>query len=843
MTPPNECTEAYTGPDHPALREGGPPIERVGPWRLLTSIGSGGMGDVYLGERADGSYEAKVAVKLLRIDPRIDARALGRLRAERRILASLEHPNISRLIDGGELPSGLPWLVMEYIDGQQLDTWCAERKLDLNARIELLLKLCDALAHAHRRLVVHRDLKPSNILVSKAGEPKLLDFGIAKLMAEQDRDGLATAAGMLTPAYASPEQVMGEPISTATDIYQLGLVAYELLTGVRVQAKASTTTPGELKAVVVDQNPERPSDAAARNAQSPVRPSSLRGDLDTILLKAIRKEPARRYGSVDELAADLRRYLERRPISARPDSLWYRTQRFVQRNRTGVAAAAAVLALLAWSFVQERQLRDQAEQAALAAQAAQAQSERERARVTEALGFVERTLARASPTELGIDLKVIDLLEDAAERVRSVEDPGVQASLYHSLARTQSALGRPRVAEGLLREGLTRSEGRLDALDPQRIQLQLSLAELLRLLAEFSELEGLAGELTDALKATRGPFDSQTLQARSWAIQAVQELGDLDRALAMQDALIAEVEAGLGPGPDLVRLLHAQGRVLLRARRDEEAIATFRREVAVRESIGDTEPRAVVWAAGVPLIIDENRARYRQVLVGLDAYRTVVKERLGADAPQLVNADLMQLRSLWKLGDFDPAIEFGRNAIADAERRFGASHQLTLNLRGVHAQALGGSGRHAESLALLSAVRAEQEKIMGTAEPSVLLTMSEEAVQMAALGRHAEALAWLAQARARLRPDHIGGSWHTVPHELDLAEARILRVSGDVNGALAKVRSAFAGLTAEYGDEDALSFDAARELTRILALHDEAEEAATIHSRFPLLAQARPPLP
>lgn len=203
----------------------------------------------------------------------------------------------------------------------------------------------------------------------------------------------------------------------------------------------------------------------------------------------------------------------------------------------------------------------------------------------------------------------------------------------------------------------------------------------------------------------------------------------------------------------------------------------------------------------------------------------------------------MQLRSLWKLGDFDPAIEFGRNAIADAERRFGAGHQLTLNLRGVHAQALGGSGRHAESLALLSAVRAEQETIMGTAEPSVLLTMSEEAVQMAALGRHAEALAWLAQARARLRPDHIGGSWQTVPHELDLAEARILRVSGDMNAALAKVRSAFAGLTGEYGDEDALSFDAARELTRIMELHGEAEKAATIHRRFPQLAQARPPLP
>lgn len=843
MTPPNDSTVQMAEEQQTTLAEGAPPIERVGPWRLLKSIGSGGMGDVYLGERADGSYEAKVAVKLLRVDHRIDATALERLRAERRILASLEHPNISRLVDGGELPSGLPWLVMEYIDGQQIDTWCTEQQLDLNARIELLLKLCEALAHAHRKLVVHRDLKPSNILVSKAGEPKLLDFGIAKLMVEQEREGMATAAGMLTPAYASPEQVMGEPIGTATDVYQFGLVAYELLTGVRAHGKMSTTSPVELKAVVVDQQPARPSDAAAGNAQPPVRPARLRGDLDTILLKAIRKDPARRYGSVDEFAADLRRYLERRPISARPDSLWYRTQRFVERNRVGVAAAAAFVALLASGFVQERALRGQAEQAAQAALAAQAQSERERARVTEALGFVERTLARAAPGELGIDLKVVDLLVDAAERVQSVEDPGVQASLYHSLARTQSALGRPQAAEALLREGLARSEGRLEALDSQRIQLQLSLAEVLRLRAEFSELETLARELAEALKATRGPFDSQTLQARSWLIQAAQYRGDLDQALTLQAALIAEVEAGMAPGPDLVRLLHDQGQMFLRARRDQETIATFRREVAIRQAIGDHEPRAVVWAAFVPVMLDQNRARYEKVLSAIDGYRAVVTEQLGPDAPQLINADMTQLRSLWKLGRFDSAIEFGREAVANAERRMGTEHRIVLNLRVIYAQALGEGGRHAEGLALLSKTRTSLETVLGAAAPEAILTMSREAVQLAALGRLVEAQARFAEARGRMREDSNAGGWSSLPNELDVVEACILRVSGDLDAALAKARSAFAGLTAEYGDEDGFSFDAARELTRILELRGEAEEAAAIHARFPLLAQTTPPLP
>lgn len=843
MTPPNDCTVQIEDTGQTTVAEGAPPIERVGPWRLLKNIGSGGMGDVYLGERADGSYEAKVAVKLLRIDHHLDAMALERLRAERRILASLEHPNISRLVDGGELPSGLPWLVMEYIDGQQIDAWCTERQLDLPARIGLLLKLCDALTHAHRKLVIHRDLKPSNILVSHAGEPKLLDFGIAKLMVEQEREGLATAAGMLTPAYASPEQVLGEPIGTATDVYQLGLVAYELLTGVRAHGRMSTTSPVELKAVVVDQAPVRPSDAAAGNAQPPVRPSRLRGDLDTILLKAIRKEPERRYGSVDEFATDLRRYLEQRPISARPDSLWYRTQRFVQRNRAGVAAAAAVLALLAWGFVQERALRAQAEQAALAAQAAQAQSERERARVTEALGFVERTLARAAPTELGIDLKVVDLLADAAERVKSVEDPGVQASLYHSLARTQSALGRPRVAEALLREGLDQSKGRLDALDAQRIQLQLLLVDVLLTLSEFAEIDARASELAAALEITRGRFDPQTLQVRTWAIRGLQETGQVEQALSRLEALIAEVEPALGPGPDLATLLNTQARMLMRARRDEASIASFRREIAVRAAYGDADPRPVVNATGAPLMMAAARGRYDEVLAGLDAYEALIVERMGPDAPHLLNAHVMRLKALWKQGQFREAVALGRTAVPAAERRLGPRHPLVLNLSNQMAMAMGEGGQHAESLAMLSANRAVRAAVMGAGEPDVLLTMAQEAVQMAALGRHADALRLLAEARAGVSPDRIVEVWAAVPHELDLAEARILRVSGDLQQALAKAGSALNGLTALYSDQDALSTDAARELTRILEQLGKAEEAAAIHVRFPSLAQTPAPLP
>ncbi|MGY6587289.1 MAG: protein kinase domain-containing protein [Wenzhouxiangella sp.] len=845
-TPDDDLTQALDGTQQAVFDDDAPPIERIGSWRLLKRIGSGGMGEVYLGERADGSYEAKVAIKLLRLD-RNNALALERLRAERRILAGLEHPNIARLIDGGELPSGLPWLVMEYVEGEPLDAWCERHQPDLNARIDLLLKICEALAHAHRCLVVHRDLKPSNILVNAAGEPKLLDFGIAKLLSEGEAEGdsnnLATAAMIMTVAYASPEQVMGEPIGTATDIYQLGLIAYELLSGACAQAQASTTRAGALKAIIVDQAPPRPSQAAARQARPPVRPKRLRGDLDTIVLKAIRKEPSRRYGTVEELASDLRCYLQQRPISARPDSLLYRSQRFVQRNRAGVTAAVAVLALLAWGFVQERQLRGEAEQAALAALAAQAESEQERARVSEALAFIERTLARAAPTELGIDLKVVDLLDDAAERVKEIEDPRVQASLYHSLARTQMELGRPGFAEPLLREGLERSEGQLDTLDPERIQLQLLLVEVLHRFTQFAELEVLAGELAEALKVTRGPLDSQTLQARSMVIRAIQYRGDMEQAVALQEALVAEVEAGLGPSPELVTLLRDLGHIYRRANRDQETIDAFNRVVTVREAIGDNDPRAVVWAAFVPLMLDSERARFDQVLAGVGEYRALVVEQLGPDAPHLINADLMELQSLRHLGRFEESVAFGRAAVVNSERRMGADHTLALNLRSFFAQVLGESGRHEEGLAELTATRARLETISGADSPLVLNAMGYEALQLAALGRRAEAMTLLAEARARIREDQSTGFWEHIPHELDIVEARILRASGNLDAALIKARSAFEALSAPDGNEDDSSFRAARELIRILELRGEHEEVAALHARFPLLAQARHPLP
>ena len=354
----------------PAL-DGLVPLEgrRIGQYRLLREIGHGGMGVVYLARRDDQEYRQDVAVKLVRHGLDTDA-VIRRFQHERQILANLTHPNIARLLDGGTTPDGLPYFVMEYVEGLPIDEYCDRQALGLVQRLELFRAVCGAVQHAHNNLVVHRDLKPRNIVVTSGGEPKLLDFGIAKVL---DRE-LATAHGELTviaspmtPEYASPEQVRGEPVTVATDVYALGVVLYELLTG-RRPYRADSSIPYELAREICEVQPDKPSTALSRAAAPLVRgddapaqgtpaPSGLsakprrlrrqlRGDLDNLVLMALRKEPGRRYATVEQLSDDVARYLQRRPLRARPDTLLYRGSRFVQRNRLAVAALSLILVTL-----------------------------------------------------------------------------------------------------------------------------------------------------------------------------------------------------------------------------------------------------------------------------------------------------------------------------------------------------------------------------------------------------------------------------------------------------------------------------------------------------------------
>ena len=323
----------------------------IGHYKLLERIGSGGMGEVYLAERADQQFKMQVAIKLIKRGMDTES-VLRRFQHERQILASLEHPNIAHLLDGGETEDGLPYFVMEHVKGERIDRYAKEKNLALKERLELFLQVCGAISYAHQHLVVHRDLKPSNILVTPEGVPKLLDFGIAKII--QVDDGAATLATItampaMTPEYASPEQVRDEPMTTASDVYSLGVVLYQLLTG-QLPYRFISQSPHDVARVITEQEPTRPSTAIARSdgsskSQIP-NPKILRGDLDNIVLMALRKEPERRYQSVEQFSEDIRRHLEERPVLARKDTIGYRSAKFVRRNKLALAAAALVLVSL-----------------------------------------------------------------------------------------------------------------------------------------------------------------------------------------------------------------------------------------------------------------------------------------------------------------------------------------------------------------------------------------------------------------------------------------------------------------------------------------------------------------
>ena len=336
---------------------------RIAGWTVVRLLGSGGMGTVYLAERADAAFEQRAAIKIVR--GTADEVLVRRFQDERRILATLDHPHIARFIDGGASDRGLPYVAMEYVDGRPIDVFCAERQLNIRQRLEIFRLTCLAVHHAHQHLVIHRDLKASNILVTADGTPKLLDFGIAKILERDSVDTTRTMFRVLTLESASPEQIRGEPITTATDVYALGVLLYLLLAG-RSPYRGVASNAAELSRAVCEQTPAVPS-LAAREAGSSGRPE-IDADLDRIVLMALRKEPERRYGSAEQFAEDVSRYLEGRPVLAAPDSRLYRARKFVFRNRVAVAAAAGFLlavtvgiAATSWQARAARQERNRAQ--------------------------------------------------------------------------------------------------------------------------------------------------------------------------------------------------------------------------------------------------------------------------------------------------------------------------------------------------------------------------------------------------------------------------------------------------------------------------------------------------
>ena len=668
---------------------------RVGVYEIQRQIGLGGMGTVYEATRADDQYRMRVAIKFLRHHAPGDA-AQQRFRAERQILASLSHRNIAALLDGGVTGDGQPYFVMEYIEGEPITTWCDNRRLPVAERLALFRQVCAAVQYAHQGLVIHRDLKPGNILVTADGTVKLLDFGIAKLlpMAEDAITGdlPVTQAGVraYTPEYASPEQVLGEPVGTRSDVYALGVVLFELLTGER-PFRAGGTGPGSLEQLVTLADPPRPSASLG-----PSRPAlldernlarardRLAGDLDAIVLQSLRKEPERRYGSAADLSADLLRHLTGLPVLARPDSVPYRFGRLVRRHRA--AAAAAILALtslVGGTVVSVRQARV---------------AEAERDRATQVTEFLTTMLGAASPEAFGREVQVREVLDSASVRARELADrPQLEAEIRTVIGGTYVALGEFALAESEYRTALARHEG-VAPRGSRATGFALSrLSSVLEFQGRYAEADSVLREAGEMF-ARHDPKETATADFYELRARLQTRLGHLEEAAGLL-RMALQIEQRKDPVDDssISTVYGNLGVVVSELGRHVEAESLLQAGVAAaRRAYGDVHPD--VAAILSPLATVQEYAG--KPAAADSTYRATIamrEELLGPDHPDLAWTMFNYADHLVRVGRHTEGAEWARKVLAFRGRSLTDAHPAVSTSMAVLGRALGSLGELAEA--------------------------------------------------------------------------------------------------------------------------------------------------
>lgn len=663
---------------------------QFGSYQATRRLAAGGMSAVYCGRRVDEQFEQDVAIKIL--SGRMASEELvRRFRMERQILASLQHPYIARLYDGGTTEEGMPYLVMEHVHGQPIDEYCDSQRLHIDERLDLFVKVCAAVDHAHRNLIVHRDIKPSNILVTAEGIPKLLDFGIAKALDEAAVPGQEVAVTRadvraMTPEYASPEQVRGETITTATDVYALGVLLYKLLSG-RMPYLLRSGNLAEVARVICETMPSRPSTVVgseiAGAGEAPrivaVRATSLgklqrvlSGDLDNIVLKTLQKEPERRYASALALSDDIGRYRAQVPVLARPDSAGYRAAKFVRRHRLGVAAGTAgtllvtgLVAFYTW------QLRHERDRAAVAG-----------ARATEVAAFLADMFAQASPLEArGQTITAEDMLDRGTERIDALQtQPAVQAELLRIIGSSRTALGHLQEAGQLLERAVQLYEDEATRDPPGQARAYMALSDVLRLTGETGRGVELSRRAVDLLEAHLGDpspelayglnrlgvvlFDLATPEATAEADQVLR------RALRMTDQL------GLA-GADVTADIHNNlGITVDRLGRAEEALILHQRAGAIwRELHGPLYPNLATSLQNTGLVLNR-MGRYDEAAVAYREALDIRSKTLGADHHD-VGRVAQQLAALENMaGRFAEADELMRLALRNIETSLGPDSSI-----------------------------------------------------------------------------------------------------------------------------------------------------------------------
>lgn len=747
---------------------------QIGPYRILRELGRGGMGAVYLGERSDEAFRKQVAIKLLR-PTASDDHLVERFQTERQILASLEHPNIARLLDGGSTPEGIPFLVMEYMEGIPIDRYCDEHSLPLVERLHLFLQVCEAVQFAHQNLIVHRDLKPGNILVTSGGAPKLLDFGIAKLLASPGTSPIqsqTTLAGLLflTPDYSSPEQARGELVNTATDIYSLGVLLYRLLSG-RPPYRLESSNPAEIVRIISEAEPEKPSVAvlkalpgktpeglqepgAVKNDAKRRQSRQLQGDLDNIILKAMQKDPGRRYSSVEQFAADIRRHLEGRPVLARPATLRYRTAKFVRRNKAAILAIALVFLSLAGGIL------------AAWRGAVIARMERDRARAEarkseEVTRFLQNMLSSADPHTAGPQVTVAVLLDQASRRIEQElrTEPDTEAAVRTTIGMAYWGLGMYDLAEQQIRRSL-QMHGALygsESLEVAQNFNQLALIALER--GDPAAAEPLCRQALKLAEAQTGYGSLETASMLDTLATIRLRQGDFDQAEQLHRRALALRRQGQGhQSMDVAQSLNNLAIVLGTKGKYQEAESLHEEALSILRSLRGADSFEVsVTMSNLASVKEalkkfpESESLFRQAIA-------VQEKLLGSAHPEVAYMQYNYAYMLYEKGDYPEACRISRDILALRGKSLPEIHPMVAAALHVLGRSLMAEGRPNEALPYLAESLQLRRKVLSAQNWLVANSASVWAECLGRVGRRAEAepalLSSYEQLKAALGPKH-----------------------------------------------------------------------------------------
>jgi tetratricopeptide (TPR) repeat protein/tRNA A-37 threonylcarbamoyl transferase component Bud32 len=811
---------------------------RVGAYLLHEEIGQGGMGAVYRAERVDGSVAQQVAIKFVRREL-LDANTLKRFQFERQAMAALNHPFIARLLDAAQLDDGTPYYVMEFVDGVPITDYCERKGLDVRERVSLVREVCRAVAEAHRELIVHRDLKPSNILVDAAGIPKLLDFGIAKPISTslQANEETGTAHRYFSPQYAAPEQFGGAPVGVACDVYGLGLLLYELLAGCR-PFELTGLSAGQVERLVKEVPPAAPSSIIARNGGSSIRVRQLRGDLDGIVMRCLRKSPNERYASVERLESDLGKYLDGRPVQARGGHRWYRAQKFVLRNKLAVSATALVLLSMlfglmafAWEarIAQQRaaelekvsqfqgdmldqvdmtqagkrlseDLRSKLDAALRKAGAADS----ERTTQTETFGKLWRHINATDAARDLIDSTILKPAADAIDK-QFKDQPVVDAALRHKLADRYIVFGLLDAAQPLEERALSIRRKVLGDDHPDTLRSINALGNLLAQRGKSADAEVLLREATDRRRRVLGEEHTDTLTSINNLGLTFSDQGKWNEAERSFREVVEKRRRGQGDEhPRTLRALNDLAWALWNEGKLNEAEPYLREILEKRRRVlGEDDPDTISSANNLALALQEEGK-----LSEAEPYfrEALIKNRrvLGEEHPDVLPSINNMGNLLQAEGKLDEAEPYFREALEKARRVLGDEHATTLVIVSHMGQVIQAKGKFAEAEPYLREALEKRRRLFGDEHQHTLLSINDMGSLLLSEDKPAESIALLAPAEAAMRKQFTGQNAYRL--------ARYLRNLGNARAALGRYAEAETNLLEAHDITERVPGPVAREV-------------------------------